>query len=98
MMIATQGHEALIWGWLRLVLGFAQISLAGLTIGVLITAGITSLTVWLAISTSALTLASQLIYRGRKGPKGEDRSIRSADAHTRNCHMNERDQERRDTV
>ena len=80
MMIATQDRrETLIWGWLRLALGFGQISLAGLTIGVLITAGVTSLTLWLAVSTTALTLASRLIYHGRKGPKGEVRSTREID-------------------
>ena len=49
-------------------MGFAQISLAGLTFGALITIGVTPLTVGLAVLTTVIAIISRLIYRGRKGP------------------------------
>jgi hypothetical protein len=59
-------REWLIWGWLRLLMGFAQISLAGLTFGVLITAGVTRTTIFLALAATAIAAVSRLTYRGRK--------------------------------
>jgi hypothetical protein len=59
-------REKLIWGWVRLLIGFAQISLAGLTFGVLITAGVTRTTIFLALTATAIAAVSRLIYRGRK--------------------------------
>jgi hypothetical protein len=61
-------REQLIWGWVRLLIGLAQISLAGLTFGVLITVGVTPLTVGLAVLATVIAVISRLIYRGRKGP------------------------------
>ena len=69
--IMTADHdrrEQFVWGWLRLFLGFAQMSLAGLTLGVLIAAGPTKLTILFAIAATAVTVVSRLVYRGRKGP------------------------------
>ena len=59
-------RERLIWGWVRLLIGFAQISLAGLTFGVLITAGVTQTTLFLALTATAIAAVSRFIYRGRK--------------------------------
>jgi hypothetical protein len=61
-------REWLIWGWLRLLIGFAQISLSGLAFGVLITAGVTRLSILLAAAATAIAAISRVIYRGRKGP------------------------------
>ena len=68
MTTKSDRRQQLIWGWVRLVIGFAQISLAGLTFGVLITVGVTPLTVGLAVLATVIALVSRLIYRGRKGP------------------------------
>jgi len=68
MTTKSDRREQLIWGWVRLLMGFAQISLAGLTFGVLITAGVTTLTIWLAVLATVIAVISRLIYRGRKGP------------------------------
>jgi len=68
MTTKSDRREQLIWGWMRLLIGFLQISLAGLTFGVLLTLGVTSLTVWLAVLATVIAVVSRLIYRGRKGP------------------------------
>jgi hypothetical protein len=68
MTTKSDSRERLKWGWGRLLIGFAQISLAGLTFGVLITAGVTSLTVWLAVLATGIAVLSRFLYRGRKGP------------------------------
>jgi hypothetical protein len=44
-------------------------SLAALTLGVLVTAGVTSLTILLAVAATSLAVVSRLIYRGRTAPK-----------------------------
>jgi len=68
IMTKSDRREQLIWGWVRLLIGIAQISLAGLTFGVLITVGVTPLTVGLAVMATVIAVISRLIYRGRKGP------------------------------
>jgi hypothetical protein len=68
MTMKSDRREQLIWGWVRLLIGLAQISLAGLTFGVLITVGVTPLTVGLAVLATVIAVISRLIYRGRKGP------------------------------
>lgn len=68
MTTKSDRREQLIWGWVRLLIGLAQISLAGLTFGVLITVGVTPLTVGLAVMATVIAVISRLIYRGRKGP------------------------------
>lgn len=68
MTTNSDRREQLIWGWVRLLIGLAEISLAGLTFGVLITVGVTPLTVGLAVLATVIALISRLIYRGRKGP------------------------------
>jgi hypothetical protein len=68
MTTKSERREQLIWGWVRLLIGVAQISLAGLTFGVLITIGVTPLTILLAALATVIAVISRLIYRGRKGP------------------------------
>ena len=69
MIIAERDRrEQFVWGWLRLFLGFGQMSLAGLTLGALIAVGPTKLTILFAIAATAVTIVSRLIYCGRKRP------------------------------
>lgn len=63
----SQRRDRFVWGWLRLILGIAQMSLVAMTFGVLITTGISTLAVLLAGSATALTVASRLLYHGRPG-------------------------------
>lgn len=62
-----QRRDRFVWGWLRLILGIAQMSLVAMTFGVLITTGLSTIAVLLAGSATALTLASRLLYHGRRG-------------------------------
>ena len=65
--------ERIVWGWLRLALGFAQIALVGLSIGSLITVGARPLTWGFAIAATTLTVISLLIYKRRPGPNPRER-------------------------
>jgi len=59
----------LIWGWLRLVLAFLQISFVGASVGALLAVGLRPVTfVFLGLATTA-TAISLLIYRRRSDPK-----------------------------
>ena len=62
-----------MWGWLRLFLGFAQISLVAMAAGSLFTAGLDSLTWVFVLAATAATISSRVLYRGRADPqlKGE---------------------------
>lgn len=61
-------REKFVWGWLRLVLGVGQMTLAIATVGLLFLVGFRALTwVFLAITT-VLTITSRVLYHGRKGP------------------------------
>lgn len=64
--------EQIVWGWLRLALGFAQIALVGLSIGSLITVGPRPLTWVFAIAATTLTLISLLIYKRRPAPPSRE--------------------------
>ncbi len=66
--------KRMVWGWLRLALGFAQIALVGLSIGSLITVGPRSLTWAFAIAATTLTLISLLIYKRRPAPNSRERN------------------------
>jgi hypothetical protein len=66
--IKPAAEKRLLWGWLRLVLGFAQIAFVGLSIGALFAVGLKPLTWVFVICATALTLMSRLIYRGRPTP------------------------------
>lgn len=57
-----------IWGWLRLLLGFLQMSLLAAARGALLMVGLHWLT-WALIAGSAVTgLTSYLLYRGQADP------------------------------
>lgn len=69
----------LIWGWLRLFLGWLQMSMAAACVGALLTVGLHTITyIFVAVATAA-AVASRLLYHGRKdpGPKGKDTNGKS---------------------
>lgn len=73
-LLTEEMRHRLVWGWLRLLLGTAQIVLAPFAILVLLTAGLGSTLTWVLIAaTSLATLTSWLLYRGRPDPKLVDR-------------------------
>jgi uncharacterized membrane protein YfcA len=65
-------RHKLIWGWLRLMLAFLQISFVGASVGALLAVGLRPVTfVFLGLATAA-TAISLLIYRRRPDPKLRD--------------------------
>jgi hypothetical protein len=68
--------ERIVWGWLRLALGFAQIALVGLSVGSLLTVGVRPLTWVFAIAATVLTAVSLLIYKRRPAPHSRERNAR----------------------
>jgi hypothetical protein len=61
-----------VWGWLRLFLGWAQMSLAILGGAFLLVVGIRPITWAFVIAAATATIASRLMYRGRKDPRHDD--------------------------
>ena len=62
--------QKFVWGWLRLVLGIAQMTLAITTFGLFLLVGFRPVT-WIFFAvTTTLMILSRILYRGRKGPKG----------------------------
>jgi hypothetical protein len=66
--VKSETRHKLIWGWLRLFLGFLQMSLVAMSVGALLTIGIHPLTWTFVIGATLATVASLFIYRGRKDP------------------------------
>jgi uncharacterized membrane protein YhaH (DUF805 family) len=67
-------RDKLIWGWLRLALGMAQIVLSTAALVLLSAVGLRSIT-WVFILGAAIAMVvSRLLYHGRSGPglKGEN--------------------------
>lgn len=65
-------RHALVWGWLRLALGLAQI---GLSVGAAVcflTSGLTPLTWFFIITAMTATVASRTLYRGAKDSKNAE--------------------------
>lgn len=67
--MTARTKERFVWGRLRFLLGLAQIALAGLSIGALVTVGLKPITWIFVISATALTFTSRLIYKGRPTPE-----------------------------
>lgn len=68
-------RHKLIWGWLRLFLGWLQMSLAGTGILLLIAIGLRPLTLIIFAATILATITSRLVYHGRRDPmikKGDE--------------------------
>jgi nucleotide-binding universal stress UspA family protein len=73
--VNDETRHKLIWGGLRLFLGFAQVSLVAMSVGALFTVGLRDITWVFVIAATAATVISCLIYRGRPDPtlKGRGR-------------------------
>jgi hypothetical protein len=56
-------RHKIVWGWLRLFLGWLQMSLAAAGLGALITVGIHPVTWFFVIGATAATVVSRLLYR-----------------------------------
>ena len=59
-------HERRI-AWGRVILGQLQIVGATCTLVLLLRIGVTALTIWTAVLTAALTVASRLIFKEKEG-------------------------------
>lgn len=66
-------RHKLIWGWLRLFLGWAQMSLAVFGAVLLFTVGLHLLTWISVVGATAATVTSRLLYHGRPDPRLNDR-------------------------
>ena len=65
-----------VWGWLRLFLGWAQMSLAAAGLGALLTAGNHPVTWAFVIGATVATVISRLLYHGRPDPQLPKEKIR----------------------
>jgi hypothetical protein len=64
----ASGHK-LVWGWLRLLLGLAQMCLATIGLILLITLGVHPLTLLFVAAATIATISSLLLYRKRPDHK-----------------------------
>lgn len=62
-------RHKLVWGWLRLLLGWLQMSLAAAGFGALLVLGHHPLTWALAIAALVAVVISRLLYHGKPDPK-----------------------------
>ena len=62
-------RHKLIWGWLRLILGWAQMSLAAAGFGALLVVGNHPVTWGFVIGAMLATIISRLLYHGKPDPK-----------------------------
>ena len=63
-------RQNLVWGWLRMIIGAMQLTLAPISIIVLFTLGIYDERTWmLVILTTLITGISRLLYGGRSDPR-----------------------------
>jgi hypothetical protein len=62
-------ERKLVWGWFRLLLGLAQMGLAAAGFVLLIMVGVQIVTVLFLLGATAATIASRLLYAGRRGPQ-----------------------------
>jgi hypothetical protein len=62
-------RHKLIWGWLRLLLGLAQMFLTVAAAVVLFTIGLHPLTWALIVGATSATIVSRLIYHGKAAPE-----------------------------
>jgi hypothetical protein len=59
----------LVWGWLRLLLGLAQMCLATIGLILLLTLGLHPLTLLFVAAATSVTITSWLIYRQQHDQK-----------------------------
>lgn len=74
-MPAPTAKEVVVWGWLRLILGTAQIGLSAAAVVALFAIGLEPET-WVLIGAAmAATCLSRILYRGRRGPQMNEASF-----------------------
>jgi len=61
-------RHKLIWGWLRALLGIAQMSLVVSSAILLFSVGLRPFTYACVIAATMLTVISRILYRGRSDP------------------------------
>lgn len=61
-------RHKVIWGWLRLFLGWLQMSLVAASIGALLTVGLHPISYVLVAVATAVSITSRLLYHGRRVP------------------------------
>ena len=66
-----EAHHKLIWGWLRLFLGWTQMSLAAVGLGALLVLGNHPVTWAFGIGATLATIVSRMLYHGKPDPKIE---------------------------
>jgi hypothetical protein len=62
-------RHILVWGWLRMLLAVAQLTLVPLALVALVVSGLHALFFALFGAATVATLASRAIFRGRKDPR-----------------------------
>ena len=67
-------RHKLVWGWLRLLLGWMQMSLAAAGLVALLTVGFHPVTWAFVVGATVATIVSRLLYHGRPAPKLERRN------------------------
>jgi hypothetical protein len=60
----------IVWGWLRLFLGFVQMSFVAASVGAFVAVGLHYVTLILVIGATGATLISRLLYHGRRSDTG----------------------------
>ena len=63
--MAALTRHTIVDGWLRLFLGWLQMSLVAMSVGSLAVVGLHFVTWGFVIAATAVTILSRLIYRGR---------------------------------
>ena len=61
--------EVFVWGWLRLLLGAAQLGLSAAAVFALFAIGLETETWVLVVGAMAATCASRILYGGKRGPR-----------------------------
>lgn len=67
-----EARHRLVWGWLRVLLGWAQMVLAAAAVVALLAVGFHPVTWVLAAGAVVTTITSRLIYRGESGPNPKE--------------------------
>lgn len=72
-------RHTLIWGWLRVVLGMMQTSLAAAGVFMLLTVGTRPVTLIVVGGALTATMISRSIYKGRSDPMMEETKGKASD-------------------
>ena len=67
-MLTEATRHRLVWEWLRLFLGWLQMSLVAVSLGSLLAFGLYPVAYLFVIAATTTTVASRLIYHGRSSP------------------------------